>query len=122
MYAVGQAVDECAGEAVVTEHFGPWLEGEFAGHETALPFRGAAEDFVGELGPGLGEGYMAEFVENEHVLFPHAFEQAFQLGCFEQLGDRAVTEKQRTSLPWVSAACPSAVTMLFLPVPGLLER
>jgi hypothetical protein len=76
--AMGKAVQERGGESFVTEYFGPLFEGQVGGQQHALPFIGAAEHFEEQLvrRRGLGEGHIAELVENKQVLFLDTFEEA----------------------------------------------
>ena len=90
--AVGESVEECAGESLVAEDLGPLLEGEVGRHQNALPFVGTAEHLEEQLGAGLGEGHVAELIENEQMLFLDAFEETFELPLFarfEKLGDES---------------------------------
>ena len=50
VHPVGKAVQQRAGEALVTEYLGPTLKGQFVGKQDALPFVGAAEQLEEEFG------------------------------------------------------------------------
>ncbi len=54
----------------------PVFEGQVAGDDKALSFVGAADDIEEQLGSGFSEGDVAEFVDDEQVLFLELFAQA----------------------------------------------
>jgi len=71
--AVCEAVEQRPGEPLRAEHLGPVLEREVSGDDEAHTLVGAADDLEKELGADLGEGDVAEFVEDDRVA-------AFELG------------------------------------------
>ncbi len=88
--AVGNAVEQRAGEAFVSEDLGPLLEGQVGGEDEALAFVGAAYYVEEEFGASFGERHVAEFVEHDEVEFLDAFKHPLELPvlpCFEQFGD-----------------------------------
>ncbi len=76
--AMGNAVEKRAVEPFVAEDFGPFFEGQVGRKDQALAFVSAAGHFEEEFGAGLGEGNVAELVEDEQVECLDALEQAFQ--------------------------------------------
>ena len=67
MDVVGDAVEQCAGEALAGEDRGPFLEGQVRGHDGCAVFVAAAEDIEQQLASGLREGYVAELVDDQQA-------------------------------------------------------
>ena len=65
--AVGEAVQQGAGQPFGAEHLGPGLERQVGGDDQAEAFVGAADDLEEQLGADLGEGDVAELVQDEQL-------------------------------------------------------
>ena len=63
--SVGEPVNDRLGEAGVGEDFRPFAEGEVGGHDQAAAFVAFGEDLEDELGGAVGQGEVAEFVEDD---------------------------------------------------------
>ncbi len=89
---MGQAIQEGSGQPFATHHLDPLFKGQIGRHDQAGAFVGPADDIEQQLGSGLAEGHVAQFVEDQQ---PVAFQRAVQplqiafLALFEQLGDQA---------------------------------
>jgi len=64
---VGQPVEECGGHFGVAEDRGPFAEGEVGGDDDRGAFVELADQMEEELPAGLGEGQIAELVEDDEV-------------------------------------------------------
>ena len=64
---VGQPIEQRGGRLGVAEHAGPFSEGEVRGDDDRGTFVKPADEVEKELTAGLGEGQIAEFVENDEV-------------------------------------------------------
>lgn len=69
MDAVGNPVEQCAGHAFDAKGLRPVLGGQIGGEYNALLLVDAADDFKQQFGTGLGEGDVAELVEDDEVVF-----------------------------------------------------
>jgi len=67
VHLVGKAVQESPGQSFGAEDLGPLFEGQVRGDDQAGSFVGAANHIDEKLSPGLGEGNVAEFVEDEQL-------------------------------------------------------
>ena len=65
--AVGEPVDDGFGEPRVGEDFRPLAEGEVRGDDQAAAFVAFGEDLEDEFGGAVGEGEVAEFVEDNEL-------------------------------------------------------
>ena len=64
---VGQPIEQRGGHLGVAEHAGPFSEGEVRGDDDRGTLVKPADEVEQELAAGLGEGQIAEFVENDEV-------------------------------------------------------
>jgi hypothetical protein len=65
--AVGQPVEHGPGEPFAAQHLGPVFEREVGGDQEAGAFVSASHDIEEQLGPGLGERDVTEFIEDEQI-------------------------------------------------------
>ena len=64
---VGQAIEQRGGHLGVTEYGGPFAEGEIGGDDDRGALVEAADKVEQELAAGLGEGQIAELIEDDEV-------------------------------------------------------
>jgi len=64
---MGEAVEERGGHLRVAEDAGPFAEGEVCGDDDGCALVETADQMEEELAAGLGEGQVAEFVEDQEV-------------------------------------------------------
>ena len=64
---VSEAIEQRGGHLGVAEHARPFAEGEIGGDDDRGAFVEPADEMEEELAAGLGEGQIAEFVENDEV-------------------------------------------------------
>jgi hypothetical protein len=64
---VGQPIEQRGGHLGVAEHAGPLSEGEVRGDDDRGALVKPADEVEQKLAAGLGEGQIAEFVENDEV-------------------------------------------------------
>jgi hypothetical protein len=64
---MGQAIEECGGHLGVAEDARPFAEGEIGGDEDRGALVEAADQMEQQLPAGLGEGQIAQFVEDDEV-------------------------------------------------------
>ena len=67
MDMVGEAVEESPGEPFRAKDLGPLVEGQVRGSQDRAAFIALAEDLEEQLGPGLGQGYEAQFVDDQEL-------------------------------------------------------
>jgi hypothetical protein len=68
MDMMGQAVEQGAGEPLGSEHAGPFIERQIAGDEGRTPFVTLAEDLEHQLGAGLRQRHVSEFVDDQQLV------------------------------------------------------
>jgi hypothetical protein len=64
---VGQPIEQRGRHLGVAEHARPFTEGEIGGDDDGGTFVEAADEVEQELAAGLGEGQIAEFIEDDEV-------------------------------------------------------
>ena len=64
---VGETVEEGPGEPFRAKDLGPLVEGQVGGSQDRAAFIALAEDLEEQLGPGLGQGYEAQFVDDQEL-------------------------------------------------------
>src|SRR5215211_4812817 len=103
---MGQTIEQRGGHLGIAEHARPFTEGEVCGEDNGGAFVEAADEMEQELAAGLGEGQIAEFVEDDEV-------QSHQMIGEPALGrDIAVGDVVRHCLvcgrfwPYISTAFP----------------
>ena len=64
---VGEAVEEGPGEPLRAKDLGPLVEGQVGGDQSRAPLVALTEDLEQQLGPSLGEGYEAQFVDDQEL-------------------------------------------------------
>ncbi len=62
---VGEPVQQRSGEAFRSEDLGPLIEGQIGGYKDGALLVALAEDLEDRLGPGAGQGYKAQFVDDQ---------------------------------------------------------
>ena len=67
MDMVGEAVEEGPGEPFRAEVFSPLVEGQVGGNQDRSAFIALTEDLDEQLGAGLGQGYEAQFVDDQEL-------------------------------------------------------
>src|SRR3974377_462058 len=65
---MGQAIEQGAGEPLGSEYAGPFVERQIAGHEGRAPFVTLAEDLEQQLGAGLRQRHITEFVDDQQLV------------------------------------------------------
>src|SRR5262249_18658406 len=65
--AVGQAIEQCGRHLGVREDARPFTKGEVGGDDDRGALVEAADEVEQELAAGLGEGQIAEFIEDDEV-------------------------------------------------------
>ena len=70
MHVVGEPVQQRAGEALRTKHFGPFVEGEVGGDQDGAPLVALAEDLEEQFRSGGGQGDKAQLVDGHRVEQP----------------------------------------------------
>lgn len=64
---MGEAVEQGAGEALIAEHAGPFVERQIGSDDRRAAFMALAEDLEEKLRAGLRERHIAEFVDDEQL-------------------------------------------------------
>ena len=64
---VSEAIEQCGGHLGVAEDIRPFAEGEIGGVDYRGAFVEPADEMEQELAAGLGEGQVAELVEDDEV-------------------------------------------------------
>ena len=67
---VGEPVQQRAGEALRTKHFGPFVEGQVGGDQDGAPLVALAEDFEEQFRSGGGQGDEAQLIDGQRVEQP----------------------------------------------------
>jgi hypothetical protein len=62
-----EAVEEGPGEPFRAKDLGPLVKGQVRGSQDRAAFIALAEDLEEQLGPGLGQGYEAQFVDDQEL-------------------------------------------------------
>ena len=65
MDTVRETVEECSGEPLRAEDFGPLVEGKVGRDQYGATLVALAEDLEEQLGSGLGQGHEAELVDDD---------------------------------------------------------
>ena len=65
---VGQPVEQRAGQALGGEHAGPLVERQIAGDDGGAALVALGEHLEQQLGAGLGERHIAEFVDDQQLV------------------------------------------------------
>jgi hypothetical protein len=60
---VSEPVKQCTGKSLGAKDLAPFLEGQVGGHHKAVMLIGPADDLEEQLGPGLGERDISQFIE-----------------------------------------------------------
>ena len=86
--AVGEAVDDGLGEPGVGEDLGPFAEGQVGGDDQRSAFVAFGEDLEDELGGAVGQGEVAEFVQDDELGAGVAPDDPGELAAIRLLGAR----------------------------------
>ncbi len=73
---VRQAVQKGTGEPLGAEGLGPLVEGQIGGDQGGTPLVAQGDRLEQQLGPGLGEGHEAEFVDDQQLVAGNLLLQA----------------------------------------------
>ena len=65
---MGQAIEQGTGQPFGAKYAGPFVERQVAGHDGGAPFVSLAEDLEQQLGAGLRQWHIAEFVDDEQLV------------------------------------------------------
>ena len=65
---MGETIEQRGGHLGVPEHAGPFAEGQVCGDDDRGVLVEPADEMEQELAAGLGEGQIAEFVEDDEVM------------------------------------------------------
>jgi len=88
---VSEPVKQCTGESLGAKYLGPFLEGQVGGHHEAVMLIGAADDLKEQLGPGLGERDVSQFIDDQEMKSLELFVQSlkpFFLSALHELSDQ----------------------------------
>ena len=88
---VGEAVEQGSGQSFRAEDFGPFLEGQVAGHQGGSALIALAEHLEEQLGAGLGQGHEAQFVDDQQFVAGDLLlktEQLLVVTGLDQLADQ----------------------------------
>lgn len=117
---MGEPVEERGGHLGVAEDGGPFAEGEIGGDDDGALLVEPADQVEEQLAAGLGEGQMAEFVEDYEVeareLLGELADPALAAFRFERV-TRSVVLKKRALAPPLMQARAIAMARWVLPVP-----
>ena len=61
---VGEAIEQRAGQSFGAEHAGPLVKRQVAGDDDRATFVALAEDLEQQLGSGLRERHIAQFIDD----------------------------------------------------------
>ena len=78
MHPVRQPIEHRPGQAFAAAAFRPLLERQIGRDDQALPLVGLADHLEQQFRPGLGEGHVAQFVQDQQILPAQLLEHAFQ--------------------------------------------
>ena len=76
---MGEAVEQGSGEAFGAEDFGPFLEGQVAGHQGGAALVALAENLEEQFGAGLGQRHEAQFIDDQQLIAGDLLLEAEQL-------------------------------------------
>ena len=62
-----QPVQQRSGEPFRAEDLDPLVEGQVGGRQDGSPLVALAEDLKKQLGPGAGQGYKAQLVDDQQI-------------------------------------------------------
>jgi hypothetical protein len=97
---VGEAVDDCLGQAGIGEDLGPLAEGEIGGHHQRATLVAFGDHLEDQLRRSLGQGQVAELVQDDELgacVAPHDPPQLTPtLGFLQLVGE---TSKRREAHP-----------------------
>jgi len=88
---VSEPVKQCAGEPLGAKDLDPFLESQVGGHHEAVMLIGPADDLKEQFGPGLGEGNISQFINDQEMESGELFVQSlksFFLTAFHELGNK----------------------------------
>jgi hypothetical protein len=89
--SVSEPVKQCTGESLGAKDLGPFLEGQVGGYHEAVMLIGPANDFEEQLGPGLGERDISQFIDDQEMESLELFMQSlkpFFLPALHELSDQ----------------------------------
>ena len=88
---MGEAIEQCGRHLGISKDARPFTEGEIGGDDDRGPLVEPADEMEQELAAGLGEGQIAELIENDEV---HAGQVIGEpaLSCIAGLGLEPVDE------------------------------
>ncbi len=64
---MGEPVQQRPGQPLRAEDLGPFVEGQVGGHQDGAPLVALAEDLEEQFRARAGQGYEAEFVDDQQV-------------------------------------------------------
>ena len=64
---VGETIEECSGKPFRAKDLGPLVEGQVGGYQDRASLVALAEHLEEQLGPGLGQGHEAQFVNDQQL-------------------------------------------------------
>ena len=62
---VSEPIKQSAGQPLRAEDLSPFIKGQVAGHQGGRTFVALAEGLEEQLGAGLGQGHVAQFIDDE---------------------------------------------------------
>ena len=65
---ISQTVEQGAGQPLGPEYAGPFVERQIARHDGGAPFVTLAEDLEQQLGAGLRQRHVSEFVDDQQLV------------------------------------------------------
>ena len=111
---MGEAIEQRASEPLGAEHAGPLVEGQVAGDDDRAALVALAEDLEQQLGTGLCERNVAQFVDDQQLVACELTLQAQQtlfIASFVKVVDQRRSGGEADRRPFWQAASPSPSAM-----------
>jgi len=119
---MGDAVEQGACEPLGAEDLGLLVEGKIAGDQGRGALVSLADGLEEQLGAGLGEWHITEFIDDQQLLGGKLFLEAPQVlfvPSLDQFADQSGGGEEADAVAALAAARPSASAIWVLPVPLL---
>ena len=102
---MGQAVEQGAGEPLGSEYAGPFIKRQIAGDEGRSPFVTLAEDLEQQLGAGLRQRHVSEFVDDQQLVggvLTLQSQQPFLIARLQQFMDESCGSVEANRQPFLA--------------------